>query len=87
MSTYLIVRICFLNKGRDRLWKTKQAMATIDPRMAENGLHAFFYKQRFFSTQPGRCLQKVTFWAQILLKCCLFYDCLEHDFDDFNQFQ
>ena len=30
--------------------------------------HTFFYKIWFFSTQPGRCLQKVTFWAQILLK-------------------
>ena len=47
----------------------------------------FFYKQCFFSTQPGLCLQKVTYWAQIVLKCCLFYDCLEHDFDDFNQLQ
>ena len=40
-----------------------------------------------FSSQPERFVEKSTFWPQILLKYSLFCDCLEHNFDDFNQFQ
>ena len=52
----------------------------------EMSLHAFFYKQWFFSTQPGRCLKKSFFGLKFCLSVAYFMT-VEHDFDDFNQFQ
>ena len=37
------------------------------------GLHAFFYKQRFFSTQPQRCLTLSWIKLRMLLRCCLIH--------------
>ena len=34
-------------------------------------IHAFFYKQRFFSTQPRCCLTFSRIELQMLLRCCL----------------
>ena len=34
-------------------------------------IHAFFYKQRFFSTQPQCCLTFLWIELQMLLRCCL----------------
>ena len=36
-------------------------------------LHAFFYKQRFFSTQPQCCLTSSWIELQMLLRCCLIH--------------
>ena len=36
-------------------------------------LHAFFYKQRFFSTQPPCCLNFSWIEPQMLLRCCLVH--------------
>ena len=36
-------------------------------------LHAFFYKQRFFTIQPQCCLTFSWIEAQMLLRCCLIH--------------
>ena len=36
-------------------------------------IHAFFYKQRFFSTHPRCCLTFSWIELQMLLKCCLIH--------------
>ena len=43
-------------------------------RFQPNSLHTlFFYKQRFFSTQPQRCLAFSWIELHMLLRCCLLH--------------
>ena len=60
-----VISTCRLNKEYRKVILLMKELAAL--------LHAFFYKQRFFSTHPQCCLIFSWIELQMLLRCCLIH--------------